>query len=119
MVAVSPRIRKFFRVAIAAAIILVGWVIGVWIREPFLGLLGGSWAAMLFVEVGKRLAKRVPRGCCPVCTYDLTGNVSGRCPECGTPFEVYARSGLDRSVRTIHPIRMPPQSRTFRTDARR
>ena len=23
-------------------------------------------------------------GCCPTCGYDLTGNVSGRCPECGT-----------------------------------
>lgn len=22
---------------------------------------------------------------CPTCDYDLTGNVSGRCPECGTP----------------------------------
>lgn len=24
-------------------------------------------------------------GICPVCNYDLTGNVSGTCPECGTP----------------------------------
>jgi hypothetical protein len=24
-------------------------------------------------------------GCCAVCTYDLTGNTSGVCPECGTP----------------------------------
>jgi hypothetical protein len=23
-------------------------------------------------------------GCCRKCGYDLTGNVSGRCPECGT-----------------------------------
>lgn len=22
---------------------------------------------------------------CPQCGYNLTGNVSGRCPECGTP----------------------------------
>lgn len=26
------------------------------------------------------------RGCCQHCGYNLTGNVSGRCPECGTPF---------------------------------
>ena len=24
-----------------------------------------------------------PPGCCRTCGYDLTGNVSGRCPECG------------------------------------
>lgn len=26
---------------------------------------------------------RIPPGCCRHCGYDLTGNVSGRCPECG------------------------------------
>ena len=26
---------------------------------------------------------RVPKGCCGQCGYNLTGNVSGRCPECG------------------------------------
>ena len=26
---------------------------------------------------------RVPSGACRACGYDLTGNVSGRCPECG------------------------------------
>jgi hypothetical protein len=24
-----------------------------------------------------------PVGCCQTCGYDLTGNTSGRCPECG------------------------------------
>ena len=24
-------------------------------------------------------------GCCPACGYNLTANISGRCPECGTP----------------------------------
>jgi hypothetical protein len=28
-----------------------------------------------------------PSGHCQHCGYDLTGNVSGRCPECGTPIE--------------------------------
>ena|GEM_PF-2132305 len=32
------------------------------------------------------LHKHRPRkGHCAVCNYNLTGNVSGRCPECGTP----------------------------------
>ena len=35
-----------------------------------------------------RLRKaRIPPRCCVHCEYDLTGNVSGRCPECGEPFE--------------------------------
>ncbi|MCC6358656.1 MAG: hypothetical protein IT450_07930 [Phycisphaerales bacterium] len=30
------------------------------------------------------LDRRRPRpGCCSACGYDLTGNVSGTCPECG------------------------------------
>jgi hypothetical protein len=28
---------------------------------------------------------RIPPGCCRECGYNLTGNVSGTCPECGTP----------------------------------
>ena len=28
---------------------------------------------------------RIPPGHCRKCGYDLTGNVSGRCPECGEP----------------------------------
>ena len=28
--------------------------------------------------------RRPPKGRCQHCGYDLTGNVSGRCPECGT-----------------------------------
>jgi len=30
---------------------------------------------------------RPPKGHCQSCAYDLTGNVSGRCPECGTMIE--------------------------------
>lgn len=33
---------------------------------------------------------RTERGLCPTCGYDLTANVSGTCPECGT---VPARTG--------------------------
>jgi hypothetical protein len=29
--------------------------------------------------------RRIPAGHCRKCGYDLTGNVSGRCPECGVP----------------------------------
>jgi hypothetical protein len=29
--------------------------------------------------------RRIPPGHCRECGYNLTGNVSGICPECGTP----------------------------------
>jgi len=32
-----------------------------------------------------RLCEAYPPGRCQTCGYDLTGNVSGRCPECGAP----------------------------------
>ncbi len=31
----------------------------------------------------ERAWRRDRAGCCAACGYDLTGNVSGRCPECG------------------------------------
>lgn len=30
--------------------------------------------------------RRPPPGHCQACGYDLTGNVSGKCPECGDPY---------------------------------
>lgn len=32
--------------------------------------------------------RRIPRGHCQKCGYDLTGNASGVCPECGTSIAV-------------------------------
>jgi len=34
--------------------------------------------------------RRSPPGHCRQCGYDLTGNESGRCPECGQPLEINA-----------------------------
>jgi hypothetical protein len=38
-----------------------------------------------------RLRHTLPAGCCAICGYNLTGNVSGRCPECGTAIDEAAR----------------------------
>lgn len=48
------------------------------------------WAPLPFVVIPLLLLwqparRRPPRGCCLNCGYNLTGNVSGACPECGTP----------------------------------
>jgi hypothetical protein len=39
----------------------------------------------VFTAAVWRRARRIPPGHCQVCGYNLTGNVSGICPECGTP----------------------------------
>ena len=39
---------------------------------------------LLFAEAWQR-RHRVRRGVCVNCGYNLTGNTSGVCPECGTP----------------------------------
>jgi len=52
--------------------------------------------AALVLSVGLWLRKRPPaEGCCQNCGYDLTGNVSGRCPECGSK-KLRARKNLGR-----------------------
>jgi hypothetical protein len=33
----------------------------------------------------EQVVRRLSVHLCKVCSYDLTGNISGRCPECGTP----------------------------------
>jgi hypothetical protein len=48
--------------------------------------LYAACALLLVVAPVLRLWRRVPApGQCRHCGYDLTGNVSGRCPECGRP----------------------------------
>ena len=55
---------------------LMSAILPVWwfIRFP------GCWFVRNF-----QLRRPFPAGCCHRCGYNLTGNVSGICPECGTP----------------------------------
>ncbi|MHC4090717.1 MAG: hypothetical protein ACYSVY_10655 [Planctomycetota bacterium] len=55
-------------------------------------LVCGSVSFLLLLSTGVRagdqliskwMGPRYPKGCCQGCGYDLTGNVSGVCPECG------------------------------------
>ncbi|MBU0637960.1 MAG: hypothetical protein KKB50_03780 [Planctomycetes bacterium] len=53
----------------------------------FLLLYSTIVAVVLFPVLGLRRAEKLARlmeGCCRTCGYDLRGNASGRCPECGT-----------------------------------
>jgi hypothetical protein len=64
------------------------------IRDHMLMAGAPYWAVMLVAAAlplwaagrwgrRRRRARRLRRGLCPSCGYDLTGNVSGACPECG------------------------------------
>ena len=54
------------------------------------------WFVILAVLTGvlfwREHRLRMLPGHCQKCGYDLTGNVSGKCPECGNPCEPDARS---------------------------
>jgi len=41
------------------------------------------YPTLVFIQV-RRLKRRQKMGHCKNCGYNLTGNVSGKCPECGT-----------------------------------
>lgn len=46
-------------------------------------ILGGPIIGLIAATSPCRLRSRYPLGHCQSCGYNLTGNVSGRCPECG------------------------------------
>lgn len=64
---------------------------GPWYPLPAFVIVFGVIGAFI---VARRIRVKMnePRGDpearpCPKCEYDLRGNVTGRCPECGTPVE--------------------------------
>ncbi len=54
-----------------------------------------SWLPLLVLApptawLWSRDRRQVGPGCCAACGYDLTGNVTGQCSECGTAVEPVA-----------------------------
>ena len=62
-------------------------------------LLAAAWPVMALVRGPLRRARATAATCCHRCGYDLTGNVSGRCPECG---RALAASGAGRYATWAH-----------------
>lgn len=60
---------------------------------PFLGVM--SIALSIF---GMKSGPRYPKGHCQTCSYDLTGNVTGICPECGIEIATSELACLERPV---------------------
>ena len=48
-------------------------------------VMGACLIAILLITLLFRPPKPIPPGHCTRCGYDLTGNRSGLCPECGSP----------------------------------
>ncbi|HSZ60129.1 MAG TPA: hypothetical protein VK797_31080 [Tepidisphaeraceae bacterium] len=64
---------------------------GSWVQFNTFVLAVPLWACMVVLLilpvawVRARLDRVARAGRCQICGYDLTGNTSGTCPECGTP----------------------------------
>jgi hypothetical protein len=57
-----------------------------WVLEvslAYISALALSYPITIFVRGTVRRYRRQRQGCCLKCGYNLTGNVSGTCPECG------------------------------------
>ncbi len=58
-------------------------VVGFLMFVAFVAAMSGPMLALLLVV--SEHPSRYPHGHCQSCGYNLTGNLSGICPECGTP----------------------------------
>jgi len=80
----GPAYRNLMQPVESRVIVVPLWLI--------VTLVGGP--SILLWRYGRR---RFPAQHCQRCGYDLTGNVSGRCPECGTPASPQAsRDGKEK-----------------------
>lgn len=71
------------------------WIVfPLWLVTATLALLGS--VPLAYGPVLRFI--RVRRGCCIECGYNLYGNRSGRCSECGTPFASPGRRSVRRAV---------------------
>jgi len=70
-------------------------MLGAALSDQLIGIcfivIGALW---ILGQVRNLFRKRVfPPGHCDWCGYDLTGNTSGTCPECGKPLGWYIAKG--------------------------
>jgi hypothetical protein len=94
VVLATPGIHSFLYNCVAGyGISTWGRVVGGWPSWSQLGVLAAVWIgpSLLLTIVGfgrhslARCDHLAPHGQCRRCGYNLTGNLSGVCPECGNP----------------------------------
>jgi hypothetical protein len=69
-----------------AAIYFIVMTVGVWHEGRAYAIIGALFATMILlgVTVQWRRRRRFKPGLCNCCAYDVSGNTTGVCPECGT-----------------------------------
>ena len=90
----NPRNRQFRFAGIEFANLVEKWERG-WLVEKavliapawILPVLFAAYPSIAFIRGPVRRHRRRKRGLCLKCGYDLTGNVTGVCSECGTEVE--------------------------------
>ena len=78
--------RERFGFVVPSAQPAFGPIAGIWVVPVWIALL----ALLVPTTIAWIKCRRYPPGHCQRCGYDLTGNVSGTCPECGTAVEADA-----------------------------
>jgi len=105
--ACSTRLRAWLTLAIIGACAVAGAFVGGSVQLLFgpdsdlwpiaLGSIAfGAFLGVRLAEAAnrpnlRRMVRRELGLSCRICDYDLTGNVSGICPECGTPITAKGR----------------------------
>lgn len=56
-----------------------------WVPIAVTAALPAAWLSLFLARRLQLPTMRERLGLCRSCGYDLTGNISGTCPECGTP----------------------------------
>jgi hypothetical protein len=90
----SRDLLRFGFAGMGAFFVLIG-IAMLFPRDPLSGsvaiAIGATLMALLLIVPwlkSRRIRNRIAVGQCPACGYDLTGNQSGVCPECGPTHHV-------------------------------
>ena len=89
------------------AALAVSFIVGILTPDEYDATAGKIAAALtlsmpFFLKWKRR--PRYPVGHCQVCGYNLFGNVSGICPECGSAIAAPGRGGMLPIVPTVPPV---------------